>query len=43
MALTNKFNVELNNHHRAMADTMGLALAYPKIKKLYLHPLGPNP
>ncbi len=35
-ALTNKFNVELHNHHRAMADTMGLALAYPKLKKLYL-------
>ena len=35
-ALTNRFNVELNNHHRAMADTMGLALAYPKLKKLYL-------
>ncbi len=35
-ALTNKFNVELKNHHRAMADTMGLALAYPKLKKLYL-------
>lgn len=35
-ALTNKFNVELTNHHRAMADTMGLALAYPKLKKLYL-------
>ena len=35
-ALTNKFNIELNNHHRAMADTMGLALAYPKLKKLYL-------
>ncbi len=35
-ALTNKFQVELNNHHRAMADTMGLALAYPKLKKLYL-------
>lgn len=35
-ALTTKFNVELNNHHRAMADTMGLALAYPKLKKLYL-------
>ena len=34
-ALTNKFKVELN-HHRAMADTMGLALAYPKLKKLYL-------
>lgn len=35
-ALTNKFNVELKNHHRAMADTMGLALAYPSLKKLYL-------
>ncbi|MBQ7126893.1 3'-5' exonuclease [bacterium] len=35
-ALTNRFNVELNNHHRAMADTMGLALAYPKLKKIYL-------
>jgi len=34
-ALTEKFNVELQNHHRAMADTMGLALAYPKLKKLY--------
>ncbi len=35
-ALTKKFDVELTNHHRAMADTMGLALAYPKLKKLYL-------
>lgn len=35
-ALTIKFDVELTNHHRAMADTMGLALAYPKLKKLYL-------
>ena len=35
-ALTNRFNVELKNHHRAMADAMGLALAYPKLKKLYL-------
>ncbi|MCQ2789399.1 MAG: 3'-5' exonuclease [bacterium] len=35
-ALTDKFKVELKNHHRAMADTMGLALAYPKLKKLYL-------
>ena len=35
-ALTNKFNVELKDHHRAMGDTMGLALAYPKLKKLYL-------
>lgn len=34
-ALTNKFHVELKNHHRAMADTMGLALAYPALKKLY--------
>ena len=38
-ALTNRFNVELNNHHRAMADTLGLALAYPKLKKLYLQRL----
>lgn len=38
-ALTNRFNVELNNHHRAMADTMGLALAYPRLKKLYLQKL----
>ncbi len=38
-ALTERFNVELNNHHRAMADTMGLALAYPKLKKLYLQKL----
>ncbi len=35
-ALTEKFNVELKDHHRAMGDTMGLALAYPKLKKLYL-------
>lgn len=35
-ALTKKFNVEFNTHHRAMADTMGLALAYPNLKKLYL-------
>ncbi len=34
-ALTKKFKVDLTNHHRAMADTMGLALAYPKLKKLY--------
>ena len=38
-ALTERFHVELNNHHRAMADTMGLALAYPKLKKLYLQRL----
>lgn len=36
VALTEKFHVELENHHRAMDDTMGLALAYPKLKKLYL-------
>src|SRR5574344_1213370 len=35
-ALTKKFKVELTNHHRAMADAMSLALAYPKLKKLYL-------
>ena len=35
-ALTQKFHVELTNHHRAMADTMALATAYPKLKKLYL-------
>lgn len=35
-ALTKKFNVEFTKHHRAMADTMGLALAYPSLKKLYL-------
>ncbi len=38
-ALTNRFNVDLTNHHRAMADAMGLALAYPKLKKLYLQRL----
>lgn len=35
-ALTKKFNVEFKTHHRAMADTMGLAQAYPELKKLYL-------
>lgn len=35
-ALAKKFNVEFTNHHRAMADTMALALAYPDLKKLYL-------
>lgn len=35
-ALTTKFKVDLKNHHRAMADTLGLAYAYPKLKKLYL-------
>ena len=34
--LTERFHVELTNHHRSMADAMGLALAYPKLKKLYL-------
>lgn len=34
-ALTKKFNVEFKKHHRAMADTMGLALAYPQLKTLY--------
>lgn len=35
-ALTKKFNVEFTKHHRAMADTMGLALSYPNLKKLYV-------
>ena len=35
-ALTEKFKVDLTNRHIAMGDTMGLALAYPKFKKLYL-------
>src|SRR5574344_865031 len=35
-ALTEKFSVDLKDHHRAMGDTMGLALAYPKLKKVYL-------
>lgn len=35
-ALTKKFNVEFTKHHRAMADTMGLALAYPDLKKLFI-------
>lgn len=34
-ALTRKFNVEFTKHHRAMADTMGLALSYPNLKKLF--------
>ena len=38
-ALTGRFHVDLVNHHRAMADAMGLALAYPKLKKLYLQRL----
>ena len=35
-ALCKKFKVEFTTHHRAMADTMGLASAYPALKKLYL-------
>ena len=35
-ALTKKFNVEFTKHHRAMADTMGLALSYPNLKNLYI-------
>lgn len=34
-SLMNKFNVEFSTRHRAMADTEGLAKAYPKLKKLY--------
>ena len=34
-SLMNKFNVEYSTRHRAMADTEGLALAYPGLKKLY--------
>ncbi len=30
-----KFGVEFDTRHRAMADTIGLAHAYPKLKKLY--------
>ena len=30
-----KFGVEFDTRHRAMADTVGLAQAYPKLKKLY--------
>ncbi len=33
--LMNKFEVKFDTRHRAMADTMGLAQAYPKLKKLY--------
>lgn len=36
VTLTEKFHITMENHHRAMDDTMGLALAYPKLKKLYL-------
>ena len=34
-SLMNKFNIEFTTRHRAMADTIGLALAYPELKKLY--------
>lgn len=33
--LSEIFNVDLTNHHRAMADTMALAQSYPKLKKLF--------
>lgn len=35
-ALTRKLHVEFTTCHRAMADTMGLALSYPTLKKLYM-------
>lgn len=34
-SLMRKFNVEFTTRHRAMADTIGLAEAYPKLKKMY--------
>jgi len=34
-SLMDKFGVTTETHHRAMADTLGLALSYPKLKKLY--------
>lgn len=34
-ALTRRLHVEFSTHHRAMADTMGLALSYPVLKNLY--------
>lgn len=33
--LMKKFNIEFDTRHRAMADTIGLAKAYPMLKKLY--------
>ncbi|MBE7707010.1 MAG: 3'-5' exonuclease [Cyanobacteria bacterium SIG30] len=33
--LMNTFKVDFSTRHRAMADAMGLALAYPKLKKMY--------
>lgn len=34
-SLMQKFGIEFTTRHRAMADTIGLAEAYPKLKKLY--------
>lgn len=34
-ALMKRFDVDFSTRHRAMADTKGLAMAYPKLKKLY--------
>lgn len=34
-SLMTKFNIEFSTRHRAMADTEGLAKAYPELKKLY--------
>ena len=34
-SLMTKFNVEFSTRHRAMADTEGLAKAYPELKKKY--------
>lgn len=33
--LMKKFEIDIKDRHRAMGDTLGLALAYPKLKKLY--------
>lgn len=33
--LLDRMDVEVTTRHRAMADTKGLALAYPKLKELY--------
>jgi len=35
-ALTERFNVKLTNHYRAMGDAMGHLLSYLKLKKIYL-------
>lgn len=34
-SLMKRFNVEFTTRHRAMADTQGLAEAYPQLKRLY--------